>query len=145
MLLLLHQALPGPSTKSTALNRVKFKMVFCLGFKVPLHIFQYGQKTLAQNYFSSSPTIIFHLLLFRFCPSFYPSLESCLPFSIAVCFGLFFSPFPLVTNLVVLTVTMMLSGVLHVHLHVGRCLICWPSCQEWEISHVGGCPRNRCF
>lgn len=36
MLLLLHQALPGPVTNNTALNKVKVKMVFCLGFKVPL-------------------------------------------------------------------------------------------------------------
>ena len=42
VLLLLHQALLGPST-----NRMEVKLAVCLGFKAPLFILQYGQETLA--------------------------------------------------------------------------------------------------
>lgn len=133
VLLLLHQTLPGPSTNRTALNRMEVKLVFYLRFEVPLH----SQETLPLNYklLCSPFTITYHLLLLRVSlPSFILAFSSyfllfdtviishahsahsylsCLYLSLPLCDSL---------HIIVLTVTMLLSGVLHVDLHVGCCL-----------------------
>ncbi len=132
VLLLLHQALPGPSTNRTALNRMEVKLVFCLGFKVPLLPLIWPGDTgsellviilLFLHYNLSSLVIwVFSLLSVFFWVIFTFQYSHCFFYSLFCPFS-----FPLLTlcdlwHVVVLTVTVWLSGVLQLHLHVGCCL-----------------------
>lgn len=142
-LLLLHQTLLGLSANNAGLNGVEVKM-FCLGFLSTSAPSSVGLESPTQNRL--------------------PSISSCHP-GFLPCFILLhvrrrhssvlllsielFSPpsslFPLLTYFVVPTITFCPSGLLRVHFRVSCRLICRPSCHDWEISHVGGCPGSRCF
>lgn len=133
-------------TRDTS-NRMEVKLVLCLGFKVPLHILPYGLDIHLEVLVVALLLVHYNVFLSGFSPSFHSS-EPCLPFSTAFSFSICLF-LPLCSPLCDL------SCCLNCHYAAVWGLTCTFACclhlkailpgQDWAISHVGGCPGNRCF